>query len=665
MLLEQLTLHNLGVYRGRQTVDLSPRSPDKPVILFGGLNGGGKTTLLDALQLALYGNRARCSNRNGSSYEDFIRRSVNRTVPPSEGAGVELKFTVQSGGEPVTYDVLRTWQLTDKSMREELTVLINGTVDPLLTESWSEHIEELLPLEISQLFFFDGEKIEALANVQRSGELIRSAVYSLLGLDLVERLKTDLSVLTRKKRTALHNPETQQEIEKLRAELENAETRKGELVQERAGVQNRADRTRTKLEDVERAYRLEGGERYESQLDLERDRASIEHQINSEEEQLRGLAAAETPLLLVQDLLTELSVGAQSELDAHRATVLVEALAERDSRLLEEVSTLVNAAQLERIESLLADDRASREPKASDQRYLGLSSESLLAVGDLRHNRLPLLSERLATLRSELQGLRRSLIEIERQIASIPSTESLATIIEQRELLGQQLATEESELLVLSELVERSERDVEVAEARLVRVIEKQIDSDFETEAHSRTILHAERAQLTLTGFRDSLIDRHRASIETAVSKAFTRLLRKEGLVERVQLDPEDLSLLLVDSTGRTIDPDRLSAGERQLLAVAMLWGLAEVSGRDIPTVVDTPLGRLDSIHREYLVNRYFPRASHQILLLSTDEEIDRALYSALEPSISRTYLLNFDDETQSTAISEMYFFDKEVVHAG
>ena len=107
---------------------------------------------------------------------------------------------------------------------------------------------------------------------------------------------------------------------------------------------------------------------------------------------------------------------------------------------------------------------------------------------------------------------------------------------------------------------------------------------------------------------------------------------------------------------GKVVRPDRLSAGERQLLAVSLLWGLAKASRRALPAVIDTPLGRLDSTHRRHLVKRYFPFASHQVLLLSTDEEIRGEYLDESRPSVGRSYLLQYDETAHSTEIVEGYF---------
>src|SRR5688572_12985373 len=108
MLLESLTLHDVGVYRGRQTMDLRPPSPDRPVTLVGGLNGGGKTTLLDAIQLAFHGRLSGPAQRG--SYDEYLRRLVNRSANPSDGASVELAFRIHIEGKERQYRVRRSWR---------------------------------------------------------------------------------------------------------------------------------------------------------------------------------------------------------------------------------------------------------------------------------------------------------------------------------------------------------------------------------------------------------------------------------------------------------------------------------------------------------------------------------------------------------------------------
>jgi DNA sulfur modification protein DndD len=116
------------------------------------------------------------------------------------------------------------------------------------------------------------------------------------------------------------------------------------------------------------------------------------------------------------------------------------------------------------------------------------------------------------------------------------------------------------------------------------------------------------------------------------VLECFQQLLHKTTLVTGIRIDPGSYALTLFGGDRLPLLPERLSAGERQLLAVALLWGLARAAGRALPTFIDTPLGRLDAGHRQHLVSRYFPFASHQVVLLSTDKEIEGDYHRALAP---------------------------------
>src|SRR4051794_16026602 len=145
MILEQLTVHNFGVYAGRQTIDLEPPSPEQPIVLIGGKNGEGKTTLLEAILHALYGPHAGPMIGKGGGYERYLRESISRGAAPDQGAAVELSLRVLQGGEQVGLRICRSWRVAGKSVSERLTVSRDGSHDPVLSENWADFIETLIP----------------------------------------------------------------------------------------------------------------------------------------------------------------------------------------------------------------------------------------------------------------------------------------------------------------------------------------------------------------------------------------------------------------------------------------------------------------------------------------------------------------------------------------
>jgi DNA sulfur modification protein DndD len=113
----------------------------------------------------------------------------------------------------------------------------------------------------------------------------------------------------------------------------------------------------------------------------------------------------------------------------------------------------------------------------------------------------------------------------------------------------------------------------------------------------------------------------------------------------------------LRDQSGHVIPREELSAGEKQILAISILWALSKTSGRPLPVIIDTPLGRLDSHHRMNLVKNYFPHAGHQVILLSTDTEVDQGLHTELKPYVSHYWHLIFDKGERRTCAREEYFW--------
>lgn len=658
MIFDEIVLNNFGVYRDRQSVLLSPPSPEKNVVLLGGLNGAGKTTFLDALQLALYGKMARCSNRSGLSYDEFLRRSVHWATDPTQGAALEVQFRHTTDGEEHTYRINRAWSAHGSAVRERVGVEKDGQYDRVLTDTWGEYVESLIPLRISHLFFFDGEKIEGLADLENSAEVLSAAIHSLLGIDLVDKLTTDLVALERRKRIASKSDVERRQIEEAQAELDRIEQRHEELFMQRASLQNEFDRCEKRLHEVETNFRIHGGELYERQSEVEAARGAAESRLRDVEEQLREIAAGTTPLLMVPDLLRDVESQAAQEEQAIQAEILGTLLAERDAEVLRNMkeSGAPNKI-LKALEKLLSGDRERRSASTERERYLNLSDESHEALRGLQKIILPDLRSRIAKLLRLADEAQSTLVDHDRNLANIPDQDTLALLIEDREKARHALAEVRVRLDALDSELDRIKREREMKKARLIAQIERKVELDLEHEDLARMLFHSQKTRKTLEKFRVSVTRHHVSRIERFILDSLRQLLRKDSLISDLKIDPERFSVKLYGRKGKILSPERLSAGERQLLAISILWGLARTSGQTLPAIIDTPLGRLDATHRAHLVQRYFPYASHQVLLLSTDEEIDEHYYDKLKPWVGRSYSFQFDDSLGATRVQPGYFW--------
>ena len=139
------------------------------------------------------------------------------------------------------------------------------------------------------------------------------------------------------------------------------------------------------------------------------------------------------------------------------------------------------------------------------------------------------------------------------------------------------------------------------------------------------------------------------------MTECYRKLAYKKHLIEEIRMNPETLDLCYLNSNGEEVEKKKLSAGEKQLMVISLLWALGICSQKKLPVIIDTPLSRLDSIHRESLITTYFPNASDQTIILSTDSEIDQKYYEMMYPHIGDEFTLVFDDELMRTSIKEGY----------
>ncbi|MGW8951534.1 DNA sulfur modification protein DndD [Streptomyces sp. NPDC055709] len=661
MHLHKIELHDFGAYRGKQSLDLSVE-PGRPIVLIGGLNGCGKTTLLDAIQLVLYGPRARCSGRGNRSYESYLRESINRKANLTDGAEVALEFSIVVDDQERYYRVIRSWHTSGKQLKEFLNVLVDGKFDRILSDGWADHVEDILPLEVASLFFFDGEKIESLADPERAATVIESAVHSLLGVSTVEQLRTDLLALARRQRLSNEDQAVIDHIRAQEAEHEAARQESEDRKQELGSIRARCGRLQEKLAKKEKEFERAGGKLFERLKELEGNQEAIAERLAAQRTALRSLAAGPLPLLMLPQQLATLREQAVREKDADDATRVVGVLEERDAWLLDQLPASVTAAARTALKKKLTTDRQKRESAAEIKQSLDLPLDALQQFSAL-DEALSRDAFRARELLKESAETADRLDDADRLLAGVPDEKLIKDLVEERSEAMDALAVAKAEL-------RRCELQWEEAKSRRIRIgadldraQKKRVKTLIEIEELHRIVEYAERARDTLEKFGEALLQRHISRLEVAVLQSFKALMRKSGLIHDLRIDTANSTLTLADSDGEPIDPGRLSAGERQLLAISLLWGLAKVAGNRLPSVIDTPLGRLDSRHRQHLVDRYFPKAGRQVLLLSTDEEIDEDLLARLKPSLAHTYTLVHDDTTFTTTVEAGYWWTAGAPH--
>ncbi|MEN9360603.1 MAG: hypothetical protein RL095_2138 [Verrucomicrobiota bacterium] len=655
MIFEEIILHNVGVFKGEHRVLLDPKA-NRPIILIGGMNGAGKTTFLESLQLALYGKLASAGRMSGLSYEEYLRRLINRHSPPKQGAAVTLTFRIHEEGKERRYSVKRLWSESGARIKESCEVHIDGIFDQVVSDTWQERVGRFIPHQMAHLFFFDGDRIEALADPAKSAEVLRTAIDALLGVDLVDMLCNDLKALKQKATKDKSSDKGKEKLEELegplqqkRNDLDNAKQDKAQAVAER-------DRLQAKLAVLDKTYREQGGELAEKEAQMRRDRDVAAKEREAATQQLLELAAQDLPLNLCRSLIEQTLEQCRQELVSSEGERLKEAVKSKMAEVIRRLKTLdlgtklLKQVQLEIEQGLLSAD------EAGVKRYLLLTASG---EGRLRTLIDELLAEQKVRGKNLVKLYREAeekVVKLDRMLAAVPDAGSLEQVLKEREATRQSLTQVQVRLEIRDAEIANLEKEHAVLMTKLDRQYEAEHRRQIENSDYERLATHSDRVRRALERFRAKVTEKHTHRLEKLILESFQELLRKKGMIAAIEIEPQTCVVTLRDDSGRILNPERLSMGERQLLAVAMLWGMAKASNRLLPVIIDTPLGRLDSEHRSKLVDSYFPKASHQVFLLSTDEEITDKYLERLKESIGRSYSIEFDNKAQSSRIREGYF---------
>jgi len=653
MILKQLTLQNFGIYQGFHQVDLTV-THDKPIVLFGGLNGGGKTTFLDALQLVLYGKHAKCSNRGMEAYGTYLGNTKNRYADTDAIVELALTFSHTTGTDTHEFKVVRSWHTKSKlETRDKVTVYCNQIEDKHISQNWDEFVNEFIPLTLSDLFFFDGEKIENLAHPDRSAELIKTGIENLLGLDLLSQLHLDLSNVERKRRSENLDDSIIHKVAALEVELADQTTIVSVLKTEIAQLEKAASDTNLSINQSRQNVRNAGAHLIDERDSIKFELGAIEEKLKTNLNERVKLDAGCGPLGLVSKLISESKQQIVLEEKATQAKVIESAISEYELAIKASLTeSNVSGDAMSALTKTMLKQSMERQKVAGTECYI---NSDLAIFNDLEEK----VANDELTRKTSIE-LRSHMFEqqalFEKKLESIPDYDTVKHLLS--ELAKFEAEFENCYVLLKQkgQLLEQATARNEVLNLRYANLLTQQSKDTFEQKRSVQVSEHIGKLKTTMKGFALQLVSENVESLQNHITKKFFALSRKSNLINGINICPTTFDLTLLDTQNISMSPSRLSAGERQLLAVSILWGLAEASGKEIPTVIDTPLGRLDGKHRNKLINNYFPKASQQVILLSTDEEITGQYYEQLKPAICREFHISFDEANKTSNITEGYF---------
>jgi len=655
MIFENLLINNFGVYCGKQNFDLTTQSK-KPVILIGALNGSGKTTFLQAIDFVLYGKFSNYFYSQKLSYENFLIKNVNKKNF-DEGAQIELTFSRKYRGKKQKFKISRNWKLFGKKMKEEFYVFIDGKFDDDITKDWDNFVDQILPSRVASLFFFDGEKIEQLADLEESKKVLKKAINSLLGLEIVDQLNVDVDEFQKRSTLKIKDDDDKKIINDLEIKIKGYEDEiklvDAKIIKEEDKLTN----VRYEIRELDIELSQKGFAYYDKKKEYEKEQLNINEKRDIIHDDLVKLAGSEAPLLILEKQLDEIN----SQSKQHN-------------------SSLNQSIVQDKINDLIHSFKEFSEKNCSDQSYLDKfkkfsddfiikenndNSKNQYLLKDLNPYEINfLLTEKFSNIKKDINSLTSKKIKLDEEyekinqlINKIPSDDEIKPLIEKSQKLRKEEETLITKINLLKDERGRSNGPLIKLKIEIKREYEKKSAKDIDILDNKRFIDYSIKVKDILSSFHVKAIDYHIKRLEKLILECFKSLHRKKNFIKSIKIDTTEFDLKISDKKDTEVNTEVLSAGERQLLAVAILWGLAKASNSAAPTIIDTPLGRLDSEHRLNLVEKYFPTASKQVILLSTDEEIDKKYHKFISPYLARSYKIEYDEKLNGSKLTEGYFF--------
>ena len=455
MHLTKVTLKNYGVYRDKIEFDLSTTDA-KPVVLIGGSNGAGKTTLFESLLVGFYGASFLDKKTTKKEYHKFLANKIHRylgTTAAADSTSIIIDFKFYHNGVVDDYTVDRTWKNEDGRIIEELKIKKDGKrLDSVEESQWQSFIEELIPRGIAKLFFFDGEKIVKMAEEENEDIEIKSSFDSLLGLDVVEQLHSDLRVhimRNMKDGSKAIQIEHDKHLEEREVILDDIERFERVL-----GTKNtEMDDLAVRIKEVEANVTKIGGGFASKREELKIKKASLQMRISSLESELKSIIIGSLPLSIIPKQIKSLKSQILKDEEILKQEIKNEIIDERESALSkllkskeiwEGISTDAQSKKklIKNISSLFASEKKS-DKESSMFNFSPLESSNILSVIDgLQSNHVEKnkkLSQEYSKVTDELQKIDVSLVNAPNDDEIGPLISTLNSLHEEQGILKNEI----------------------------------------------------------------------------------------------------------------------------------------------------------------------------------------------------------------------------------
>ena len=616
-------MDNVGVYRGLNEFDLET-TPQKPIILYGGVNGAGKTTLFESIPLCLYGQKYTEDRVTKKDYHKKIRRLFHhniKTNTSTRDASITLEFQYAQNGRLTQYRITRIWQNNDGKIDEFLKIFTKPMGNEKyslmeLEESQLQHmINQMIPKPVADLFFFDGEKIQNLAKHGNENIHIKSSFDNLLGLNISGQLHDDIGLYLLRNSDGA-DAEALADLERANHDKNEAQCKLESLQEKRVFLSGEISNRHRELQLKEEQFFKLGGIFAKNRQKLVDEKIDLDIHIANNEMILRDFIEKHLPFAIVKDQLKQIKSELHLDISKLGQSFEKDTLNGVFDYMVEKLNPFLDSYT-----SKIKKEILQHLDKISDEKVKSLSNKQQM-VFDFSLSEMKILQERVQNiLDSGYETVRnnkdahKNIIEKQKEISAkldiAPQQDEVGPLYSGIKETTLEIGEMEQELQTIINMESQEKSLITLLNSK----IRKQLSKKKTDQRKHRGIDMIPTIQEALEDYSQRLRMKKIKILESNIFEGIQKCFHKDRLISNISINPETYNVTLYRENGNEISREELSKGELQMYATAIVWGLAKTSGRPLPFVIDTPLARLDEQHRENLIRNFYPTASNKLFI--------------------------------------------------
>lgn len=666
MLFKKIIFDNYKTFYGTQQVDLyiPPEEQEKEgknIILIGGLNGAGKTTILKAIKDVLYGKR----ETTEEEYKKVFSNVINNTFFDEGGRECSVSLILETdSGEEWTIKV--KWFFNNyKAMttdEREVTVKSIGAYVPKKTlvgniEQYNRLIDKIMPYYASPFFIFDGEEVKEIIVRQEQAEM-KEAIHKITGMNSYKQLLKDLSSLKTTIESKIIKAQQGSQAHTLRTQLEDVQVKLDDLEIKKKDFIRKIRDYEEKIETLRKQRNKIFSQNSRSREEIVKRQGRLLSEIDQSKKNLDLVLKESIVPIILKEKIIELKKQLKLENDSRNTKLVKQASLKpyrqfMDSLLNIPILPPLTSEQIEQISKIGEDIWINQnEIKVNLENEVkelhDISSKDYQTIQNYQTRD----QNSISNLINKIEKLEQDSEATELELRNAPEFKDTA---EENDKIDRLTKTVGQLTLQLRAINNKIQKEMDL-KTNITNKLTRASGSEGDLGELKNQLRNTSSVITALSRYIEEVTTLKANFIKEEFSKMLLKLFRKQDEFGKIEFDINTFTVRLFNDKLQEISINDRSAGEMQMISSALIWALIKVSNLELPVVIDTPLGRLDSHHRNQLINHYYNDLSNQVVILSTDTEITQDYINVMKVNSYKQYMLDYNETKKYTIIRDGYF---------